>query len=83
MTKTCGECCGFSGSENRCLLLGGRGKAYADNKACRRFVEKKTKVITNGDKIIAGGMRAIAEVAKIRCQHCIYKNSDFIKLGLD
>lgn len=49
--KTCGECCGFSGSENRCLLLGGRGKAYADNKACRRFVENKTKVITNGDVI--------------------------------
>jgi hypothetical protein len=48
--KTCGECCGFSESENRCLLLGGRGKAYADNEACRRFSEKKPiPPITNGD----------------------------------
>ncbi|MBO5680291.1 MAG: hypothetical protein J6T08_01130 [Lentisphaeria bacterium] len=73
MNKTCRECCGFSGSENRCLLLGGKGKAYADNEACRRFVEKKTKAITNGDKIIAGGMRAIAKFALHHCcNNCIY-----------
>jgi hypothetical protein len=48
--KTCGECCGFSESENRCTLLGGRGKAYSDNEACRRFSEKKPiPPPTNGD----------------------------------
>lgn len=78
--KTCGECCGFSESENRCLLLGGRGEAYADNEACRRFSEKKPKVITNGDRIRQGDNRRLAEFNDTcSCDMCIYEDMEFNK----
>lgn len=72
--KTCVECCGFSESENRCLLLGGRGKTYADNEACRRFSEKKPiPPLTNGDKIRQGGDYALAHFkSEHRCDVCAY-----------
>ena len=72
--KTCGECRGFSESENRCLLLGGRGKAYADNEACRRFSEKKPiPSLTNGDVIRQGGDEALMLFKKKhKCDCCVY-----------
>ena len=71
--KTCGECKHFFlNSEGHCKSNDGSENAHND--ACSFF---EPKVITNGDKIIAGGMRAIAEVAKKRCRHCIYKNDPY------
>lgn len=74
--KTCGECCGFSKSENRCLLLGGRGKAYADNEACRRFSEKKPiPPLTNGDKIRQMSNEELKEHRKQPlCFNCILRD---------
>ena len=48
MSKTCGEC-QLNGVDCRC---------NANDKACEEFEQK---VITNGDKIIAGGMRELAK----------------------
>ena len=69
--KTCGECCGFSESENRCLLLGGRGIAYADNEACRRFSEKKPiPPPTNGDVIRKMSNEKLVELFDNSCKVC-------------
>jgi hypothetical protein len=81
MTKTCGECkhCENQKIIATCKHVGvTTGDVSGSN--CKWF---EPKVITNGDKIIAGGMRAIAEVAKKRCQHCIYKNCDLEAVCLE
>lgn len=66
--KTCGECKHFYEYEDRrapCCW-----SKPTDN-ACLDF---EPKVITNGDKIIAGGMRALAEFhGKLACDVCAYR----------
>lgn len=74
MNKTCGQCrhCKDSKSMGMCeqqkLCL-----CPEELPACSKF---EPKVVTNGDKIIAGGMRAIAEfvdkVWKCPCEFCVY-----------
>ena len=45
---------------------------FCDSDACDKF---KSKVITNGDKIIAGGVRALAKFyVRNTCDTCIYSN---------
>ena len=82
MTKTCGECKFFVQSEylDVCTV---HSEPQSHNRKCDLCEYFKPKVITNGDKIIAGGMRAIVEVAKNRCQHCIYKNCDLDAVCLE
>ena len=69
--KTCGECKylnrNYSAcSAHKCGLISRK----PDRSACELF---ELKVITNGDKIIAGGMRAIARFALHHCcNNCIY-----------
>jgi hypothetical protein len=71
MNKTCGECKHYIAEMYHCSKYDVMAEAQ---NTCEDF---DPKVITNDDKIIAGGMRAIAELAKKRCQHSIYKTSDF------
>lgn len=69
MTKTCGECKHFDPKYKFCS-----DDFYpleADDNACGAFEPKPKN--TNGDKIIAGGMRAIAELGFGNpCARCIY-----------
>ena len=69
MTKTCGECKHFFlNTEGYCKSNDGFEDAHND--ACTFF---KPKSITNGDKIIAGGMRALAEFQQsCSCDTCAY-----------
>jgi hypothetical protein len=66
MSKTCGDCRYFK-----------NGKCYFNNtQVCAESVHPcwyfKPKQ-SNGDKIIAGGMRAIAELGLVnKCARCIY-----------
>lgn len=66
--KTCGECKHYKERFKFC-----RDVLYPlqrNSKACVNF---EKEIITNGDKIIAGGMRAIAEFQQhISCTNCVY-----------
>lgn len=67
MTKTCGECKYFDWV-GQCDKVIEFNHIHAPDKACSFFEH-----ITNGDKIITGGMRAIAEFALHHCcNNCIY-----------
>lgn len=72
-TKTCGECRIYDHFHNLCVI-GGDIEPTETAKGC---FEPKT--ITNGDKLIAGGMGAIAEFAANPCEHCRYYE-DFCEL---
>lgn len=80
MTKTCGDCRFYAKETEHCKLKD-IGWKFATDTPCSGFTPREP--ITNGDKIIAGGMRAIAELAKKRCQHCIYKNCDLEAVCLE
>lgn len=71
MTKTCGTCkhCTDKKVIATCKHVGiTTGDVPGNN--CKWFEQKK---ITNGDKIIAGGMRAIAEFQQhLSCTNCVY-----------
>ena len=70
-SKTCGERCYFTRTNNydMCAMYAAVRKE-SDCISCEYFTQK---VITNGDKIVAGGMRAIAEFALHHCcNNCIY-----------
>lgn len=68
MSKTCGECRIYDHFHNLCVI-GGDIEPTETAKGC---FEPKTQ-LTNGDKIIAGGMRAIAELGfGNKCARCIY-----------
>ena len=71
MTKTCGECKHFNKDYSACSVNKRTLISRRPNRdACEMF---EPQVITNGDKIIAGGMRAIAEFALHHCcNNCIY-----------
>ena len=60
MTKTCGECKYFVPSEylDVCTVNCDTKRTDSPAQFCDYF---KPKVITNGDKIIAGGMRELAK----------------------
>lgn len=71
MTKTCGECKHLNKELAFCRACGAKWIKETDGASCKYF-EKKTPP-TNGDKIIAGGMRAIAELGcGNKCARCIY-----------
>lgn len=65
-SKTCGECKKHTVD---CIVA-------AKATACKNF---EPKAITNGDRIIAGGIRAIAEFAGNPCEYCRYYK-DFCEL---
>lgn len=68
--KTCGECRYFKQEEEICSHNQKHYWSKAEFEACTGF---EPKVITNGDKIIAGGMRAIAEFQQhLSCTNCVY-----------
>lgn len=68
--KTCGECRFYAKETEHCKLKG-IGWKFATDTPCSGFTPQKP--ITNGDKIIAGGMRAIAELGfGNKCARCIY-----------
>lgn len=67
--KTCGECKWFV-LDGSGFCRSNEGEECRGNDACSFF---DPKVITNGDKIIAGGMRAIAKlVCGEKCAICVY-----------
>lgn len=71
MTKTCGECKHLNRELAFCRACGAKWIKETDGASCKYF-EKKTPP-TNGDKIIAGGMRAIAEFQQhLSCTNCVY-----------
>lgn len=74
MTKTCGECKYFEVDRiaaichKHCLICND------DAPACEVF---EPKVITNGDKIIAGGNKALVKFHLLgTCDTCIYYNKE-------
>lgn len=71
MTKTCGECKYFNKNYSACSANKRTLISRRPNRdACEMF---EPQVITNGDKIITGGMRAIAELSfRNKCSMCIY-----------
>ena len=65
--KTCGECQWYDYQHWLCVVGGEIAPTYC---ACDSFIPIKP---TNGDKILAGGMRAIAKFALHHCcNNCIY-----------
>ena len=75
-TKTCGECKYFNiydtpaSCEKLCF-----SRNY-NNSACKHFKPPKS-IITNGDKIIAGGNKALVNFHLLgTCDTCIYYNKE-------
>ena len=72
--KTCGECIFYHGiraDHGVCALTEDFEKTRDFVNCCKSF---QPKVITNGDKIIAGGNRALAEFhGKLVCDVCEYR----------
>lgn len=70
MTKTCQNCKHYIAEMYHCSKNDVMAEAH---NTCEDF---DPKVTTNGDKIIAGGMRAIAEFVdeawKYPCRFCVY-----------
>ena len=72
--KTCGECKYFVTSNYLDVCVVECETRRADS-ACNLCDEFAPKVITNGDRIIAGGNRAIAEFQQQNtCDNCVYNN---------
>ena len=74
MTKTCGECRYYEHPAGQCSKVIEYNNCHITDKACEYF---EPKVITNGDKIIAGGNRALAEIFDDiyngnKCKYCIH-----------
>lgn len=76
--KTCGDCKYFVTSEylDVCVV---NCETRREGSSCDLCDEFKPKVVTNGDRIIAGGTRAIAEFAGNPCEYCRYYK-DFCEL---
>ena len=71
MTKTCGNCKHLNRELAFCRACGAGWIKDTDGANCQYF--EKITPPTNGDKILAGGMRAIAEFALHHCcNNCIY-----------
>lgn len=69
--KTCGECKYFM--DGRCFYGNHPFEVEKDSPYCDDRFFKPAPKTTNGDKIIAGGMRAVAEFALHHCcNNCIY-----------
>ena len=75
--KTCGGCKYFYDYENRCTPC---VWCKPTDGACAEF---EPQTITNGDRIIAGGMRALAEIFDDlanncnKCKYCIHQTKDY------
>lgn len=71
MTKTCGECRHFYDYEHRATPCWSK----PTDKACREF---ELKVLTNGDKIITGGIKELVKFHLLgTCDTCIYYNKEY------
>lgn len=77
-SKTCGECKYFVRSEylDVCTVF---CVDHNPDRICEHCDYFTSKVITNGDRLIAGGTRAIAEFAANPCEYCRYYK-DFCEL---
>lgn len=83
--KTCGECKHFyTSDEGQCSLKGDWG--FSDDDACKDFclpIDRLPAGVitapkpTNGDKIIAGGSKALVKFHLLgTCDTCIYYNKE-------
>jgi hypothetical protein len=77
--KTCGECKHYNDAMFHCEKFDCMAEAF---NTCEDFEQK---VITNGDVILQGGMRAIAELGfEIMCARCIYSTyEEDVEFGED
>jgi hypothetical protein len=74
MTKTCGECKYYCNDSAFCSRHGVGWKNKSDA-ACKDF--QPIPKITNGDKIIAGGNKALVKFHLLgTCDTCIYYNKE-------
>lgn len=75
MSKTCGECRYFLRTNNydMCAMYA----AFREESDCRLCEYFTQKVITNGDKIIAGGNKELVKFHLLgTCDTCFYYNKE-------